>query len=178
MYSYAVALQFHTGYYKCLVYWNYGHQKPCQLFHHKVSIIYTECLVKWVVVITETQNCIVKCVYACRRDKEIGKYWMKSAKIARRLVKDIRYMCVYMACSYYVICLIALWCSLYDYFRAGHLQTALSFLLNAKDYALPEIEVEWARYKNTQVVIWGTEYSTGLIMWSHISCRVHHMKLY
>ena len=35
--------------------------------------------------------------------------------------------------------------------RAGHLQTALSFLLNAKDNALPEIEVEWARYKNTQV---------------------------
>ena len=37
------------------------------------------------------------------------------------------------------------------FIRAGHLQTALSFLLNAKDYALPEIEVEWARYKNTQV---------------------------
>lgn len=35
--------------------------------------------------------------------------------------------------------------------RAGHLQTALSFLLNAKDNALPEVEVEWARYKHTQV---------------------------
>ena len=37
-------------------------------------------------------------------------------------------------------------------YRAGHLQTALSFLLHAKDSSLPEIEVEWACYKKTQVI--------------------------
>ena len=37
-------------------------------------------------------NHIIKlCMYVhmYRRDKEIGKYWMKSAKIARRLARDI-----------------------------------------------------------------------------------------
>ena len=37
--------------------------------------------------------------------------------------------------------------------RAGHHQTAHSFLLNttSKDYTLPEVEIEWAEYKKSQV---------------------------
>ena len=35
--------------------------------------------------------------------------------------------------------------------RDGHLQTALSFLLEARNYALPEFCMEWAEYKKTQV---------------------------
>lgn len=35
--------------------------------------------------------------------------------------------------------------------RDGHLQTALSFLLNARDYSLPEFCMEWAEYKKHQV---------------------------
>ena len=35
--------------------------------------------------------------------------------------------------------------------RAGYLQVALSFLLNAKDYNLPEFCVEWAEHQRAQV---------------------------
>ena len=36
--------------------------------------------------------------------------------------------------------------------RAGHLQVALSLLLNAKDYDLPEFCVEWAEHQRAQVL--------------------------
>lgn len=35
--------------------------------------------------------------------------------------------------------------------RDGYLQAALSFLLNARDYSLPEYLMEWAEYENTQL---------------------------
>ena len=43
---------------------------------------------------------------------------------------------------------------LYTY-RAGHLESANIFLLNAetKDYSLPEVQIEWAEYKKTQVLL-------------------------
>ncbi|XP_064394848.1 serine/threonine-protein kinase ATR-like [Halichondria panicea] len=53
-----------------------------------------------------------------KNDLPVGKYWLRSASIAR---------------------------------RDGYLQTALSFLLNARDYSLPEYYMERAEYENTQV---------------------------
>ncbi len=35
--------------------------------------------------------------------------------------------------------------------RDGYLQAALSFLLNARDYSLPEYIMEWAEYEKTQL---------------------------
>ena len=73
-------------------------------------------------------------------EKQIGKYWLKSARIARRL--DFLITSHLHVRSWHLIA-----------FRAGHLQAAQSFLLNGRDYCPQEYCMENAEHMKAKVNI-------------------------